>query len=1311
MKIVNKLNLDSPASTSEHGSWRYAKNVQISDLGDYSENEDGTVVVSNYSIDSIYLGKIITPDDIIVFHHVLVRNHLRITKVNDLSFKLVIEDDRYKDTKVIGTYTYNNKGELIIAFGCRSLDAISPEILIVNLNTCPDEITPSREENIYSIAPNYFVTPPKIDIDIISGNLTTGTYFAAMQYEDEVGNLSDFSNITRPIVINNIARGSISSTKEYLLLFRAWQSYKPINTIGKHKWTNYDFDGSTTIKIKIGNHIESIYLGEGLFIRSGIPTPDTIYGNIKVKINDKNNGRGLKINNTYFKFEFIPLINSAERIGDNLFKVITTGEVIDYSIAVEFNRDYDIDEDGTNEFYSVKQGDSASRRYTRTHILNITDALNYSSATTNKEYNFDDLEGRGYSVMSGEWMNKSQRAYGTIIDYPKMLKSGQQSNMGIKFKLSNLNTNYNKFRLAILYYEQQVLKEVRITNTIDYNLDNITYNFTTFNNLNLSSIDNVVINKAKYTRAKSIENHANKLLLGNLYTESNKFNKFQKVANKVRISPNTSKQWRPNGDEQDNVISTYSDPINLYKYQPFKYGETYCFFIAFNSIKGGIISVNHIPNFLGGDMKVYLSENRYPKQLEEIGGYNMRFHTMPEWYEANGLSNIYNIKVLGINVTNVIIPDELKEICGSWTIFYAERNNSNITRLTQGFVPGHKSGDKYNIKDIQSFDLYYNKYPNKFIKSIKRVVSVNTLGVTGINGVLDYTNYATYTGVNEDEITINKVEYLSGIDSVSGDNDRIVMYDQYNNRLNVIAEGINPVMQSGIYDIITHNINIYSDLLTSVLINTGRDISSNETNIIGLYGGDVVLSRNSIRLCWLNDYGEEPNQSSSNPTKPSGSRILYYFSEHLYNTELRHEGTEPYQKIYPQSTNEVIYAMPTRYGSYIKDDLGDSYDLTYSKIANVQGVTPDIKVFDSIFKNRIATSDVIGGESDIIGWKNFKVNNYIDVGLNRGEIVKLTSADKQLYIQCLYSVFVATVKDILKLQDGSEAYLGTGDVFDRPPQELLYDNSGLVGCKDYDSIIYSPFGYIVCDRATNAIYLLGQEVMDITNSGFKKWFSKNNININDDIVSIVYDYDRKRLLIRHNGNYVISYSFITKGLTSFHDHIYVDSASNRTGTYLLGNTNIRKFIRTPGISPSYIDVNVMFEKKSLVQSIIWQTEYEINNNKLWNKTIDEVMIYNDTQCTGLLPVNNNKMWYNKESGNYNTEQWYFNNLKDAVLNDREPFLEGFEPNSNVNPLKKNSFDMSQFISKFVTIRMKCNNQSNQRLKFVNLFVEIIKDPR
>ncbi|KAF5080359.1 hypothetical protein DSECCO2_120010 [anaerobic digester metagenome] len=1311
MKIVNKLNLDSPVSTSEHGSWHYARNVQISDLGDYSENEDGTVVVSNYTIDSIYLGKIIIPDDIIVFHYILAKNHLSITRVNNPTFKVIIEDSRYKDNKVIGTYIYNNKGELIITFGCRNLDVTAPEILVVNLTTCPSVIVPSREENMYSIAPNYFIKPPTIDIDVIAGNLNTGTYFAAMQYEDENGNLSDFSNITRPIIINNIAKSSISGTKEYLLLFRAWQSYKPVGIIGKPKWTNYDFDGATTIKIKVGDYIEIIYLGKGLVIRSGMPTPDTIYGNIKTKINDKNNGRGLKINNTYFKFEFIPLINAAARIGDNLFKVITTGEVVDYSIAIEFNRDYNIDEDGTNEFYNVKLGDEASQRYTRTHILNITDALNYSSATTNGEYNFDDLENRGSTVMSGEWITKSQRSYGTVIDYPKMLKSGQQSNMGIKFKLSNLNTNYNKLRLAILYYEQQVLKEVRVTNTIDYNLDNITYNFTTLNTLNLSSVDSIVINKAKYTRAKSIESHANKLLLANFYNESNHFNDFQKVANKVKITPNTSKQWRPNSDVQDNVISTYSNPVDLYNYQPFKYGEVYCFFIAFNSIKGGIISVNHIPNFLGGNMKVYLSENTYPAQLEEIGGYKMRFHTMPEWYEANGLGNIYNIRVLGINVSNVVIPDELKEICGSWTIFYVERNNSNITRLTQGFVPGHKAGDKYHIKDIQSFDLYYNKYPSRFIKSIKRVMSVNTLGVNDINGVLNYTNDATYIGVNEDEITVNKVEYLTGIDSTSGDNDRIVMYDQYNNRLNVISEGVNPLMQPGIYDIITHNINIYSDLLTSILISTGRDTPSNETSITGLYGGDVVLSRNSIRLCWLNNYGEEPNQSSVNPTKPSGSRILYYFSEHLYNTELRHEGSEPYQKIYPQSTNEVIYAMPTRYGSYIKDDLGDSYDLTYSKIANVQAVSPDVKEFDSIFKNRVATSDVMGGETEVIGWKNFRVNNYIDVGLNRGEIVKLTSADKQLYIQCLYSVFLATVKDVLKLQDGSEAYLGTGDVFDRAPQELLYDNSGLVGCRDYDSIIYSPFGYIVCDRGTNAVYLLGQEVMDITNSGFKKWFTKNNINYNDDIVSIVYDYERKRLLIRHNGNYVLSYSFITKGATSFHDHIYIDSASNRTGTYLIGNTNTRKFTNVPGILPSCIDVNVMFNQKSLIQSIIWQTEYEINDNKLWDKTIDEIMIYNDTQCTGLLPVNNNKMWYNKEGGNYNSEQWYFNNLKDAVLNDREPFLEEFEPNSNVNPLKKNSFDMSQFISKFVTIRLKCNNQSNQRLKFVNLFVEIIKDPR
>ena len=1160
MKLANKLDLDNPTLVSEHGSWKYAKNIQLSEKGDYSENEDKLVTSSSFTqtLNYTYLGKIIIPDDIILFHYQQrdgQQSFLQISKESTgIVNRIRIADERYKHQEIHGTYDYNHKGELIITFGCRSTDDNVPELLIINYDKRKGTITyPNTEEyNSILLNPNYFRLKPVINLKDVDkgGMLETGTYFVSMCYEDEDGNRSDFTPLSNPILVNDA----------------------------------------------------KVVLPE--------PTSDDLKDDL---------GRPPR----------------------------------------------------------------PSRPPTFSSKIN------------------------------------------------SLSRSGNQSSKSITLQLSNLDNTWKYIRFAVIFYKDLTIAQIKLTNKIDNNLTE--YTITSIDGLSNYTLEGIIINNTKYTHCKTMTSNSNSLLLYNLKTDKVFFETLQEVSNNVKISYHTTKRMNigTNYTSAVDTVNTYLDSNAAYYDKPFKYGETYCFYIGYEYVKGGYISINPIPNKGDTNLSEYAISKLYPDGFGSVEGQPITFHKFPEFKDVNTdientkVDNLLALKLLGINIENVIIPDEIKNICSGWRIFYAERTTSNITRLgtLHSFAPppdgleGTEIGDYYfgpripvggtvpNYGDINfvnprlsaySMSLQYSNIPVSLIAGFRQQLKYKHIQVGSITPPRYNTNFiinSTLEDSTDNSFHTREFKYVSGIDR--GINDKIYF---------------NSSLPKGLYEIITVNDggDIYSDIFNQTLVNTGISEEKNKTNSLNKYGGDVYLSRH-----WVDEYeiDELGDGTKENPTTYKTRNIYLCFEESVYNLENRHEGKNDYEKLVFQST--VGRNRPHNGGSYINDDFGNSYDQTYSKINNIENPAVFEKELDNIFKNRIAISDVNQSESTRLGWRIFRPNNYYDVAFNRGEGFKLISVDKQLYIQNTYGLFLAQIKDVLQLADGSQAWLGTGDLFDRPPQELMYKESGGIGCKDYHSAIFTEFGYVVCDRDHDAIYIITDSVQDITNSNFKLWFKENNTSNENDLINIGFDRDRKRLLINNKDSYVMSYNILSQGLTSFHDYNYIDIAVNRKGTFLIHNKSVDKFTKQPTNLPSYIDVNIVVEPnvQKIFQAVIWETQYELGKHKLWDKTIDKLMVYNDTQCTGMLDVNVNQMWYDSKTGTHKADQWIFNKLLDAVINDREPFLDNFMPNDNVALNRKNWFDMSQFICKFVTVRLYSNNNNNQRVKFLNLYVEISKDAR
>ena len=154
-----------------------------------------------------------------------------------------------------------------------------------------------------------------------------------------------------------------------------------------------------------------------------------------------------------------------------------------------------------------------------------------------------------------------------------------------------------------------------------------------------------------------------------------------------------------------------------------------------------------------------------------------------------------------------------------------------------------------------------------------------------------------------------------------------------------------------------------------------------------------------------------------------------------------------------------------------------------------------IKKIDDIktFPSRIIRSDVNPSESTDIGWRRYKADAYKDVSIQKGAIENVLSDDIALYIQQQYTLLVAAIKDTLGNNDENTTYVGTSDLFQREPKEIIYSTTGKIGCNNRFSAIITHRGYLVCDVEKGEIYLVknDQSVSELSDLGFKEWFKEH----------------------------------------------------------------------------------------------------------------------------------------------------------------------------------------------------------------------------
>lgn len=733
--------------------------------------------------------------------------------------------------------------------------------------------------------------------------------------------------------------------------------------------------------------------------------------------------------------------------------------------------------------------------------------------------------------------------------------------------------------------------------------------------------------------------------------------------------------------------------------------------------------------------EIYPNDSEYNGTLDYNGGTiaggrnligtRVKHHKMPSENRINGNDTSQSPYIIGIRFDNIIIPTDIEAQVQGFYISYAERTMNNISVIANDILlKKYQNNEQLTYSNIYNFSLLTSK-PNIVPTYLKHIYTIDNSKL-----IIQYPDFANsgiqYLPSIPSVISIGQILRVSGLEYHPDNNSATIpsnsgRVENISIKYSIISgtsfsfasdKDFNTVVC--IANLCNYLKNVYISFYNQQqLCSTGKIYYTNGSGSYSilnpslpiLYGGDTFVNDITTKI-----------EASANTSLDT---IWKYLSYSPYNVALREKDT-------------------TLWSSYYGNHY--QYNKDFSALLDIKQTSsfnPYSPVLNS-YPYRVNRSNIASDESTSIGWRTFLPDRYKEMNKSKGEIWSLASLNKQLIIQLKYSLYLAQIKDRLAT-DGSETFLGVSDIFDREPDEIVSTTFGYIGSQSQWASFVCKVGYVVVDREQGKVFIFnGQKTTEISEIGNRNFFKKNLNTVNDidnpfyingnDGGGITGGYDDKneRLIFCKKDisdselSLTMSYSVKDNVWICVHDYHPNHIFSTRNKLFfvqnIIGSTNKGRilqhnignkgsFYNTSSffIYNTYIDVVFKYpqEASKIFDSINWKSEiigslnvgYPAVNQK--DKTITHIMVYNSTQCSGIIPINTKTgNWFNPNCTNVQ-ETWKFNDFKDLTKDKTKPFLDSKNQliSSNINN-NKNWFDKSLFIDKFVVVRFIYDNVDN-----------------
>lgn len=142
--------------------------------------------------------------------------------------------------------------------------------------------------------------------------------------------------------------------------------------------------------------------------------------------------------------------------------------------------------------------------------------------------------------------------------------------------------------------------------------------------------------------------------------------------------------------------------------------------------------------------------------------------------------------------------------------------------------------------------------------------------------------------------------------------------------------------------------------------------------------------------------------------------------------------------------------------------------------------------------NKIVYSDpqVVG--SPVNAWRNFRINNYLELPMDAGPIQEIFVIGDRIYIQTtdnMWTVYSNPAQ--LQTNDGQNIYLGRGDFMNRA--DAIYGGvvEGALGTLDPNASVVTKYGHISVDREAHTVNIFNGQHQTLSDNGLKHFMREN----------------------------------------------------------------------------------------------------------------------------------------------------------------------------------------------------------------------------
>lgn len=234
-----------------------------------------------------------------------------------------------------------------------------------------------------------------------------------------------------------------------------------------------------------------------------------------------------------------------------------------------------------------------------------------------------------------------------------------------------------------------------------------------------------------------------------------------------------------------------------------------------------------------------------------------------------------------------------------------------------------------------------------------------------------------------------------------------------------------------------------------------------------------------------------------------------------------------------------------------------------------------------------------------------------------------------------------------------------------------------------------------------------QDLIAMGSSGMIYFAQNGLIYLYDNGTITPADFDGPDFI---NGSFTWSYSLDYQKWTCEHD--YIPQLYAFVKNYLYGFAESTFWVHNRGpygkyydevTHPFVFDVYVNMEPEASIQlyGVKWTTNIkDVDGNTLNNNTFTHAMVYNDRQCSGIVPLTGSVGYLNKDAVD---QSWKFYKFRDMAISEYERILlddysvneENIDPNKPWNKRRR-------FYGKHQVLRLIYDNQSGHEISLLEL---------